>query len=102
MLSDLFLVLIHLHPILSFFGVDATELASWGAAIDQANQVTGVGLFIALLAVILYHALSGLRDIILELTPSTRTMRIVTRGIMVLGVSAFIWGVYLQVTMLAS
>lgn len=93
------MVLMHLDAILGFFGIEAAEPTSWGAMIGRASQGIWVGLYIALLAVVLYHALNGLRGIILESTSSAKTERIVTRVIIAFGIIAFAWGAYVPVAL---
>jgi len=92
----------HLNDILGFLGVDATEPTSWGSMIERASQGIWAGLYIALLAFVLYHAFNGLRNIILELTPSVKTERIVTWVIIAFGIIAFIGGTYVPVALLVS
>ena len=94
------IVSIHLNDILGFFGVDAADPVSWAAMIDRASQGIWAGLYIALLAVGLYHGIYGLRGIILESIPSERTGRIVTRTLIVIGVIVFIWGAYVLFALL--
>lgn len=101
-LLGIHMVLMHLDAILGFFGVGTAEPTSWGAMIGRASQGIWVGLYIALLAFVLYHGLNGLRDIVLELTPSVKTERIVTRVIIAFGVIAFVWGSYVLVALWAS
>ena len=96
------MVLMHLDAILGFFGVDAVEPTSWGAMMGRASQSLWMGLYIALLAVVLYHALNGLRGIILESTSSVKTERIVTRVIIAFGIIAFVWGTYVPVALWTS
>ena len=101
-LLGIHVVVLHLDAILGFFGVDATEPTSWGSMIGRASQGIWAALYIALLAVVLYHALYGLRGIILEVTPSVKTERIVTWVIIIFGIIAFIWGAYVPVVLLSS
>ena len=101
-LLGIHMVILHLDAILGFFGVDATEPTSWESMIGRASQGIWAGLYIALLAFVLYHALYGLRGIILELTPSVRTERIITRVFIIIGIIAFIWGAYVPVALLSS
>ena len=101
-LLGIHMVLMHLDAILGFFGVNVTETASWQSMMNRAGQGIWVGLYIALLAVVLYHALNGLRNIILELTSSARTERVVTWVIIAFGIVAFIGGTYVPATLLAS
>ena len=101
-LLGIHMVILHLDAILGFFGFDATEPTSWQSMIGRASQGIWAGLYIALLAFVLYHALYGLRGIILELTPSVRTERIITRVFIIIGIIAFIWGAYVPVALLSS
>ena len=96
------MVIMHLDAILGFFGVGATEPTSWEPMIERAGQGIWVGLYVALLAFVLYHGLNGLRNVILELTPSAKTERIVTRVIIALGIVFFIGGTYVPVSLLTS
>ena len=91
------LVLMHLDEILGFFGVEIGEPSSWTSMAerwDSAVQGLWLAFYIVFLALALYHALNGLRGIILELTPSHRTERIITGVLIALGVIAFGLGVY--------
>ena len=101
-LLGIHMVILHLDSVLGFFGVDATEPTSWGAMIERASQGIWVGIYIALLAVVLYHALYGLRGIILEVAPSHRTERIITWGFIVIGIIVFIWGSYVPIALFSS
>ncbi|MFC1870292.1 hypothetical protein ACFLYE_03375 [Chloroflexota bacterium] len=98
-LLGIHLVTLHLNTIFGFFGVDAV---SWEEMISRARQGIWAGLYIALLAVVLYHALYGLRGIILETTPSARTERIVTPVFIIIGIIVFIWGSYVPIALLSS
>ena len=95
------MVIMHLDAILGFFGVNVAEAISWESMIGRATQGVWAGLYMALLAVVLYHALNGLRGIILELTPSATTERIVTWVIIAFGIVAFAGGTYVPVALLA-
>ena len=101
-LLGIHMVVIHLDAVLGFFGVDATEPTSWQSMIARSSHGIWAGIYIALLAVVLYHALYGLRGIILELTPSVKTGRIITWVLIGIGIIAFIWGSYVPLTLLSS
>jgi succinate dehydrogenase hydrophobic anchor subunit len=90
----------HLEDILRFFGVNLGDPASWQSMIERSRQVTWAGIYIALLAVVLYHALNGLRNVVLELTPSARTERVVTRVIIAFGIMVFVWASYVPIALL--
>ena len=101
-LLGIHMVSIHLDDILGFFGVDVTEPTSWQSMIDRASQGTLVGLYIALLAIGLYHGINGLRGIILEVSLSARTERIITRVLIAFGIIVFIGGTYVPVALLVN
>jgi succinate dehydrogenase hydrophobic anchor subunit len=92
----------HLNDILEFFGVGTPDPTTWEPMISRANQSIWVALYIALLAVGIYHALYGLRGIIVELAPSARTTRIVTFAIIASGIIFFIGGTYVPIALLSS
>ena len=100
-LLGIHMVRMHLDAILGFFGVNG-EPTSWESMMSRAGQGIWVGLYIALLAFVLYHALNGLRGIILEVTPSAKIERIVTRVIIVFGIIAFVWGAYVPIALWTS
>ena len=60
-------VLLHLNDILG-----ATGPTSWVTMIGRSSQGIFVALYIALLAVGLYHGINGLRNLLLEVTKSAR------------------------------
>lgn len=98
-LLGIHMVRMHLDAILGFFGINGTEPTSWEPMIERAGQGIWVGLYVALLAFVLYHGLNGLRNVILELTPSPKTERIVTRVIIAFGIIAFIGGTYVPIAL---
>ncbi len=100
-LLGIHLVIMHLGAILDFFGVNFAEPTSWVSMIGRASQGIFAALYIALLGVGLYHALYGLRNIILETTSSAKIGRIVTRVIIVFGIIFFAGGTYVPVALLA-
>jgi len=95
------ILIMHLDAVLGFFGVDVAEAISWESMMGRSIQGVWAGLYVALLAVVLYHALNGLRGIILELTPSARTESIVTWVIIAFGIVAFVGGTCVAVALLA-
>jgi succinate dehydrogenase hydrophobic anchor subunit len=99
-LLGIHMVIQHLVDILLFFGVNLNDPTSWQSMIERSQQVMWAGIYIALLVVLLSHALNGLRNVILELTPSPRTERIVTGTIMGLGIVIFIWASYVPIALL--
>ncbi len=100
-LLGIHMVLMHLDAILGFLGVNVNDPTSWQSMIGRSREIIWAGLYVALLAVVLYHALNGLRNVMLELTPSVRVERIVTWAIIVFGTIVFIWGSYVPIALLS-
>jgi len=98
-LLGIHIVMLHLTRI---FGASAADLTSWESMLGRARQGTLATLYIALLAFGLYHGLYGLRGIILELSPSPTTMRVINWVIIVLGIIVFIGGTYVPIALLSS
>lgn len=101
-LLGIHMVIQHLDAVLRFFGATTTDPTSWGSMIDRASQGIWVGIYIALLAFLLYHAFYGLRGIILEVTTSAKTERIITWSFIIIGIIVFIWGAYVPVVLFSS
>lgn len=96
------IVVLHLDTILGVFGVSITDPTSWQSMIDRATQGAWAGIYITLLAVALYHALYGLRGILLEVMPSVKAGRAVTLIFVIVGIIIFAWGTYVPVALLSS
>jgi succinate dehydrogenase / fumarate reductase membrane anchor subunit len=98
-LLGIHMVIMHLDNILAFFGAGDLDPTSWVSMIARSGQGLWIGVYIALLAVVLYHGLNGLRGIILEVTSSASTGRILTWVIIAFGAIAFVWGSYVPVAL---
>jgi succinate dehydrogenase hydrophobic anchor subunit len=102
-LLSIHMALLHLNDILTFFGVNnLVEPTSWDSMIERARQGIWVFIYIALLVTTLYHALYGLRNIILERTPSAGIERVVTGIIIVVGVIFLVLGTYVPIALVSS
>lgn len=98
-LLGIHMVIQHLDMILGFFGVDVTGATSWSSMIGRSTRGVWAGLYIALLAFVLYHAMYGLRGIVLELTPSGKAEKAVTLGFIIGGIIIFIWASYVPLAL---
>lgn len=98
-LLGMHMVVLHLNSILGFFGLSGADPSSWATMIERSGQVVWVGVYIALLAVVLFHALYGLRGIIFELNPSPATERWISRSFVVVGVLVFIGAAYVPLSL---
>ena len=95
-LLGIHIVVLHFDTILG-----TAEPTGWISMITRSGQGAWVGLYIALLAFALYHALYGLRGIILEVTTSAKAGRILTWCFAIIGLAAFAWGTYVPVALLS-
>jgi succinate dehydrogenase hydrophobic anchor subunit len=68
---------------------------SWASMIGRATQGGWVIIYIFLLVFALYHALYGLRGIILELTTSPGTIRAINWIFIIGGIVIFGWASYI-------
>ena len=97
-LLGIHLALMHLDDTLGAGG----EATGWTAMINRAGDGLFAALYIALLAVGLYHGINGLRGVILETSPSPRTERIINWTSLVLGIIVFAGAAYVPVALLVS
>ena len=86
----------HLNDIFNTGG----ELTSWQAMIGRSSQGIWAALYIAMLAFVLYHALYGLKGIILEMT-GAKSGRALTWTFVVIGIAIFAWGAYVPIALLS-
>jgi len=97
-------VLLGIHMVVLHFDaiLGTAEPTGWVSMIGRSSQGVWVGVYIALLAFALYHALYGLRNIILEVTTSAKAGRIMTWCFTIIGIVAFAWGSYVPVALVGS
>jgi len=99
------LLLIHiavqrLDIILGYFGVNVSDPLAYGSMMERARQGSWAALYIALLAFALFHALNGLRNILLELDLSDKAIRVSTGIIIFTGLVFLSLGIYTPVVLL--
>jgi succinate dehydrogenase hydrophobic anchor subunit len=95
------MIIQHLDTILGFFGIDVRHATSWTSMTGRAKQGIWAFIYIALLVFTLYHAFNGLRNILLELTPSPGAQRTVTVVIIIVGVIFLILGIWAPLALLS-
>ena len=95
-LLGIHMVVLHLDDIIGI-----GEQTSWQAMIARSSQGIWAALYIAMLAFVLYHALYGLRGILLEVTTSPRSGRILTWVFIIIGIVIFSWGAYVPIALLS-
>jgi succinate dehydrogenase hydrophobic anchor subunit len=93
------MVVQHLNNITASDDIDPT---SWTSMMARAAQSGWVVIYILLLAFALYHALYGLRGIILELTPSERAVKVINWAFILGGLIVFAWASYVPIFLAGS
>jgi len=86
----------HLNNLLITGEADPT---SWSSMIGRAARESWVVIYILLLFFGLYHGLYGLRGIILEVTRTERTIRVVNWIFVICGIAIFIWASYVPIAL---
>ncbi len=97
-LLTIHMVVMHLDAILGFFGI--VNDTSWSSMMIRARQGIWAGIYIALLAFGLFHALNGLRNILMELNLSPRAERILTWFMIAIGLIFLAVGTYVPLALL--
>jgi succinate dehydrogenase hydrophobic anchor subunit len=86
----------------TFFGVDiAHDPTVFKLMVARAQTVTFAAIYIALLIFALYHAFTGLRNVILELTTTPRAEKVVTGVIIFVGLVFLALGIYTPLALLS-
>lgn len=89
-----------LDVVLGFFGAKTGDPIAWSSVMERAHQGLWVAIYILLLAFGLFHALNGLRNMLLEVNLSSSTMRILTGLIIAFGVIFLVLGIYTPLVLL--
>jgi succinate dehydrogenase hydrophobic anchor subunit len=97
-------ILLGIHMVVLHFDaiLGTAEPTGWTSVIERSSQGIWVGVYIALLGLAIYHALYGLRNIILEATTSPKAGPALTWSFTIIGLVAFVWGAYVPIALLAS
>ncbi|HEY7484887.1 MAG TPA: hypothetical protein VH912_10555 [Streptosporangiaceae bacterium] len=93
----LLLVLLTLHMIAQHY-VAAAGLRTYAEVVDWLRNPVVFVIELAFLVTVTWHALLGLRGILLDFGPRERTERLLTRGLMILGVATVSYGAWLLIT----
>jgi succinate dehydrogenase hydrophobic anchor subunit len=99
------LLLIHiavqrLDVILGYFGVKVNDPLAFSSMMERARQGSWAALYIALLAFALFHALNGLRNMLLETNLSPSAMKVWTVIIISAGIIFLALGIYTPLVLL--
>ncbi len=86
--------LMHMFKTLEFLGVQVGEPLEWQEVVRRAKDGAYLTLLFFLLTAALYHGTYGLRSVLIELTSSKKAQRIITWALAVIGLAAYLWGLY--------
>jgi succinate dehydrogenase hydrophobic anchor subunit len=95
-----FLIAVHVSAVrldnfAGIFGVDVEEPTSWGSVMDRAVSTGWASFYIILLAVAIYHALYGLRVVLMELPLPPVIARSLNYIMIGIGVAVFGYGTFI-------
>jgi len=88
--------------VLGLLGIKVADPTTWASMMERAHQGSWVGIYIALLAFGLFHALNGFRNMLLETNLSMSAMRVLTGLIIAFGVIFLILGTYAPIALFSS
>ena len=91
-LLGLHFAVMHYAPV--FTGQTIEEVRSFQVMLERGRSVAQFVVYILFLAVALYHGLYGLRGILIELPVARGRARLISRGLLVMGVVYFAYGTY--------
>jgi len=84
-----------LEDFIGGFGVHIEEPTSWSSVMDRATSAGWASFFIILLAVAIYHALYGLRGVLMELPLPPVIARSLNQIMVGIGVAVFGYGTFI-------
>lgn len=90
----LVIVLLMVHFIVNHYAIEG-ELLTWEGVVAYFANPWVVVMEITFLTVVVSHALVGLRSVILDLNPSGRVMAVIDRVLVVVGLAALVYGIWL-------
>ncbi len=93
-LLGMHMVGMHLNDVLHLesFNPAGENPVDWANVIARAQETGTVFVYILLLATALYHGLYGLRNILLELSPSEIMTEFINKFLLVAGIVLFVFG----------
>ena len=97
--GPLLLILLGLHLTINhYLGSMSSGLMTHADVIQYFQNPLIPAIEILFLITVVTHSLLGLRGIVLDLSPSRRTLNIVTWLLVILGVSSIVYGTWLALT----
>jgi succinate dehydrogenase / fumarate reductase membrane anchor subunit len=97
-LLGIHMILMHLDDVLRFFGKEVGDVRSWGSVSERASSAGWLIFYIILLALVIYHALYGLRVIISELSISTSKIKALNWILIIFGIAIFAYAIYIPIS----
>jgi succinate dehydrogenase hydrophobic anchor subunit len=88
------MVVQHLNNVLA---TGDTNPTSWASMMGRAVESSWVVIYILMLVFVIYHALYGLRGIILELTTSDKAVKVINWCFIIGGIAVFAWASYVPI-----
>ncbi len=88
------MTIMHLDNFIGFGNPAGGSAVSWENVIGRAQAMGTTSAYILLLGFALFHGLYGLRNILLELGPSPRKARLLSRLLAVVGIALFVLGTW--------
>ena len=95
------MAIMHMPDMLKLMGVAASGDLDYAAVTARVKEVSYFIFYTCFLAVALYHGLYGLRGVVLELLP-VKFEKLVTYGILFIGLFLFSVGTYARITVFVS
>ncbi|MCX6079998.1 MAG: hypothetical protein NTW32_10735 [Chloroflexi bacterium] len=95
--GPLLLILIGIHLVVNHF-ISDTGLLTYADVIAYYRNPIIPAMEITFLATVVTHSISGLRGIILDLKPSRSMLKVIDWALVVIGVSAVVYGTWLALT----
>ncbi len=99
--GPLLLVILAIHLTVNHF-LGQTGLLSYADIVAYYRNPIIPAMEILFLATVVTHSLSGLRGIILDLKPTRNILRLIDWVLVILGVSAVVYGTWLALTIASS
>jgi succinate dehydrogenase hydrophobic anchor subunit len=93
----LLVLLLLLHMIVHHFVVEG-GLRNYQQVVDYVSNPAILAITITFLIVVSIHALLGVRALVIDLGPKASTMRIVNWILLLVGVGAVVYGIWLELT----
>ncbi len=92
----LHMFVMHMHKLLGFVGVIINDPLAWENTLARSKDIGMMIVLFVLLTAAIIHGLYGLRGILLEWIKSPAAQKAITWLIVIFGVVAYAWGLYVM------